>query len=533
MLFPFKARMRERLVRTAQRFSFFNKCVSFMEKINSEVRRREEWNTVSWDDKAWQHPFLTRDNIAAFRAYSERVWDFALDHAKKQPSQSLNCAFSVNIAQNSQKWAYLLQQAGAAVTLYPQPADDLVFSLPEWEDFDGEYADIYDAKGFLAANSHLKPLVPVRKPPMDDLGLQRSYENFRAAHIRELFTMVQTFPDFKPELAEIYPDYLNYVHWAKQLNDHDVVFATCIPIPAYLSGRPYLAFPVGWEMQYECGRRDQYGRLMALSFAAARFIVVSNPHMLGHCRRQGFSNAVYLPYPMDDSRYCPGEGRSREEWTQRLGPGVFVFSPCRLDASVKGQSPELLDALAIVAEKHPEVRFVFLNWGLDAEMIRDVVAAKGISSRFLFLPPVGKKRMIDYYRSCDIVLDQFVYGYYGATGLEAAAVGKPIVMKLRTDHYEPLYAGDVAPLWNAAEPREIVAALAALADSPELCREMGDRTRQWLVRNHGEARTAPILHSLLKLAADRVAVPAAFRTPLAQMETPDEKKYHGSCIRKR
>ena len=58
--------------------------------------------------------------------------------------------------------------------------------------------------------------------------------------------------------------------------------------------------------------------------------------------------------------------------------------------------------------------------------------------------PVGKHQLIDYYRSCDIVLDHFVYGYYGTTALEAAGIGKPVVMKLRADQDAALYRGDVA-----------------------------------------------------------------------------------------
>lgn len=94
-------------------------------------------------------------------------------------------------------------------------------------------------------------------------------------------------------------------------------------------------------------------------------------------------------------------------------------------------------------------------------------------AQVLLLPPVGKLRLIDYYRSCDIVLDQFVYGYYGATALEAASIGKPVVMKLNANQYDALYKGDVMPVFNASSPDEAVSALQTLINQPSLRREPG------------------------------------------------------------
>jgi glycosyltransferase involved in cell wall biosynthesis len=269
---------------------------------------------------------------------------------------------------------------------------------------------------------------------------------------------------------------------------------------------------------------------MGLAFAAARFFVIGNPHPLGHCRRLGLTNAVYLPYPINDDIYCPSEGRARREWIERTGGDTFFLSTARIDKAVKGNAEELWQALGDVCRTRPGVRFVFLAWGHSAAELRQRIAGHAdLKDRLLFLPPVGKKRLIDYYRSCDAVIDQFVYGYYGATALEAAAVGKPVVMHIRPEHYGPLYAGDVAPVSNATNPVEAAAEVAAIADSTDLRAEKGRQMRDWLVRNHGKERSGRRLMAILRMTADRVPTPPGLDNPLSDVESEAEKRYHNAC----
>jgi glycosyltransferase involved in cell wall biosynthesis len=173
---------------------------------------------------------------------------------------------------------------------------------------------------------------------------------------------------------------------------------------------------------------------------------------------------------------------------------------------------------------------VFLAWGHSAAELRERIAGHpDLKDRFLFLPPVGKRRLIDYYRSCDAVIDQFVYGYYGGTGLEASAVGKPVVMRIRPEHYGPLYDGDVAPVWNATTPAEAAAGVAALADSPALRAETGRLMREWLLRTHGKDWAGRRLLAILRMVADGVPTPAGLDNPLTDVESDAEDRYHKAC----
>ncbi|MEN6624119.1 MAG: glycosyltransferase, partial [Smithella sp.] len=325
-----------------------------------------------------------------------------------------------------------------------------------------------------------------------------------------------------------------YFTSAKELNRYDVIYSASLPIAAYFSGRPYCYFAVGGDLQSDCGRGDNYGEIMTLSVNAARFLLVSNPHVIGHSRRLGFTNGVYLPYPMDsEDHYCPGNGRHRAEWEEQFGEGVYVLITSRLDKNVKGFDNDFLQTLFSIARLRKDVRFIFLSWGNHAEEFKQRIANSGLDRQLIVLFPVGKRRLIDYYRSCDIVLDQLVYGYYGATALEAAAIGKPVVMKQREEHYAPLYDGDVAPVCNVNNPSELKQVLLSLIDNSERRKDQGIAMRSWLVRNHGEEKMVPRLLALLRLTADRVQLPQeiAQMNPLLDDETGEEREYHLSCLR--
>jgi len=487
---------------------------------------QHEW-VNSIDEHPWEHPFLTVENIERFRVYSEQVWQVALDHQQRY-SRPLRTAFAVNMAQSMYKWGCMARQHGSEAVLFPFEWDNNAISQPEWEEFDGEFDDIHDGPGFLKLAQNLPLRIPCQRVPIEGDELLDAYQRFKEGDRYPLLQLLSSTPQLRHESIMVY-GYHRFYALARALAAFDAVYTCSMPIPSYFSGAPYCAFSVGGDLQNDCGRADVHGTMMRLAFSAARFILASNPHTLGHCRRLGFSNALYLPYPMDDSRYAPGEGQARKSWKSQSGGDVFVLMTSRLDEKVKGQTPEMLKALFRMSHERPDVRFVFVRWGHSADAVRSQFAEAGLGDRALFLKPVGKKRLIDYYRSCDIVLDQFVYGYYGATMLEAAGIGKPIVMKMRHEHYHPLYRGDVAPIISAGSPDDVYRALLNLVDNVALRHERGKALRDWLVRNHGEDRTVPLMLAILRLTADRVALPPDLFNPLQEGITEEEKIYHRGC----
>lgn len=490
----------------------------------------------SIDDRPWDHPYLTVENLTRLRDYCGQVWDFARARLASR-GEPLDLAFCVNIAQTAYKWATLAQQHGAKATLYPHPLDHNALSQPEWEDFDGEFPDVHDGPTFL---NQLPPTQKLRadcvRVPLGGSDLRDALAAFAAGDRQPLYQVHGAGPrDLRLEPFLVHDGTYPLFPLAQALARHQAVLVPGSPVTAYLSGRPYLAQSIGGDLQFEAGKADEYGQLVGLAFSGARFITFTNPHIIGFCRRFGYTHGLYMPYTMDDDRYCPGPGQARAGWVAEHGEGVYVLSSARIDNAVKGNGDLLLEALVKAARQCPTLRYVFLQWGHSAQEFMDKVRASGVGHQFVFRKPVGKERLIDYLQSCDAVLDQFVYGYYGATGLEAAAVGKPILMRIREHHYGPLYRGDIAPVVNLPDAAALTGALVRLVAEPEWHRKRGEELRAWLVRNHGAGRMMPILLGMLGIAADRVPLPPDLEAmnPLTDTESAGERAYRLKCLRPR
>lgn len=483
----------------------------------------------SVDEAPWRHPYLTKEHLVRFRSYSQQVWRVALDHADAHPTR-LSVAFLVNMAQNMYKWGCMATRHGARAELFLHTMDNTALNCPEWEEFDGEYDDVMDAAGFLARYPGIPLEIPCHRVPFAGEDLLSAYQEFIDGRRRNLLRLLAEMPGLRHEVLLAYRGFYPYTRWAVELGRFDVLYAASSPFGAYASGRPYCVFAVGGDLQIDCGRGDDYGRAMVLAFNAARFLMISNPHALGHSRRLGLTNGVYLPYSIDDERYSPGEGLARKDWEAQYGKGVYVLTTARIDSQVKGFGSDFIESILEVAKLCSGIRFLFLTWGKDSGDFRRRVEASPMRHQFVFLRPVGKRRLVDYYRSADVVLDQLVYGYYGSTALEAASIGKPVVMRLRTEQYSPLYGGDVMPAMNVANEADIIEALTGLCRSPDLRARLGDETRRWLVRNHGRERTMPVLMALLRLTADRVALPKELANPLADPLSEEESAYHARCL---
>ncbi len=489
----------------------------------------------SIDDMPWNHPYLSIRNITRFRDYSNAANSFAHEYMGTDLRQHLfSCAFVINMAQNMYKWAKLAQKYGVRCELFLNPHDETALSDPRWEEFDGEFSDLPDAKGFRKVYRGSIPAVPCHVVPMDGEGMWDNLNQFSSGNRKPLLRQLASSPGMRHEPLMAYQGVYPYFALAQRLSKFDVIYSASNSIAAYTSGKPYCYFAVGGDFQWDCGRSDSYGEIMSLAVNAARFLMISNPHALGHSRRLGFRNGVYLPYPMDSQRYSPGQGTFRQEWKNRFGGRVHILTTSRLDSKVKGFGDDFFQMIMEAARQRPEVRFIFIAWGTGAAEFKKKITENCMDRQLIVLMPVGKARLIEYYRSCDIVLDQLVYGYLGATALEAASVGKPVIMKLRTEQYEPLYGGDLPPVTNVQTPHELKSALLSLIDHPERRIERGQGMRSWLVRNHGEEVTIPRLLALLRLTADGVALPAeiAAMNPLLDDETAEELDYHRSCLRK-
>jgi glycosyltransferase involved in cell wall biosynthesis len=475
-------------------------------------RTRAEWH--SWDPSPARHPWLTAENLTRIRAFSESLWHEAHAVSSRGAADPLRFAFVGNLANYLYKRAVPLRKRGWQVELVLHPDDDHVLSQPGWEEWDGELrTNARTVRELEAEGIRLASVADVVKPPKEFIAPASAD---------------RTEPYLRRHDLYRFPEYLAYAPVFRHLQHADAVLTAQAPYLAYLARRPYLAAQGGGDLWFDCSRDDVHGQLCRISFGSANAILASNPWTFAHARRFGMRNAIYLPYMLDDEAYSSGPPKYHAEWKERTGGRFFVLSTARFDERYKGSSVAL-EGFARFAAANPEARLIAIGWGDDADVQLGRLSELGIDTKVHVLPLAGKRRVVDYLRSSDCLLDQFALGAYGATALEAMGCGLPVVMRLELEQYRAL-CGSPPPVLNAEGPEEVAAALALLADDPDRRRRLAADHRAWFVANHGSSTWAGRYIDVLRATALGEEFDYA-DSPLTEPTSEEETEYYAAGLR--
>jgi glycosyltransferase involved in cell wall biosynthesis len=471
----------------------------------------DSWH--SFDRTPWRHPWLTRANLSAMRAFSDRLRAEAARVRERAGRRALSIGFVGNLANNLYIRAVPLRRRGLDVEVIVHPDDGYIMSHPCWEEFDGE---IPSGETSLAELRRLGTALP-------DVSCVSQQE---PPQVAPAYEDVAKF--FTPKEYQELGSYAWYKSTLEHLATKDVLLASQRPYLALYSRRPYLAAQIGGDIWLEASRNDTLGQLQRRAFREANGFLVSNPWSHAHARRYGMVNFFYLPLILDQRVYAPGDGVWRDIWRDQTGGSFFVLSTARLDDLYKG-SQVGLRGFADFARRCPGARLVLLGWGEQRIDRLAELDALGIRDRVLVLPIAGKRRIISYLRSADCLIDQFVLGYYGATALEAMACGLPVIMRLEREQYDALCETGAPPVFDAESPADVARHLLDLATSLEHRRSIGEAHRRWFLQNHGDERWAGDYENVLVSTAMRHRFNFS-RSPLRARLSREELEYHNAQL---
>lgn len=106
---------------------------------------------------------------------------------------------------------------------------------------------------------------------------------------------------------------------------------------------------------------------------------------------------------------------------------------------------------------------------------------------------VPNSEAIERYSRADLIVDQLRIGWYGVFGVEAMALGVPVICYIRDDltHYLP----EKSPLLNA-NPNTISQVIKAVFDEPASIEEYGQRGYEYALRVHHPNKIAGLLERI-------------------------------------
>jgi glycosyltransferase involved in cell wall biosynthesis len=447
------------------------------------------------------------------RKFTREIRDEAANVARLVDASELSVGFVGNTANNLYLRAVPLRRRSINIEMVVHPADVFVMSDPAWEEYDGELYENPADIGELRRRGVSLPTVPAvwrgeiptQTPPYEDVA--------------QFMT---------PSEYAMFSSYAALHETFERASTRDVLLTAQAPYLALFARRPYLATQIGGDIWYDCSRDDVHGHLQRRAFRAASAFLVSNPWSYAHARRYRMSHFINMPLMLDETVYTPGQSKFRKIWQEQTGGDFFVLSTARLDDFYKG-SMVGLHGFANFARMHPGARLILLGWGKDKEAFISELKKTDIGNRILVLPLAGKRRLIRYLQAADCLLDQFVLGYYGATGLEAMACGLPIIMRLEHEQYDAMCETGAPPVMNAATPDEVTRHLLYLHGHPVRRRELSDCHRAWFEANHGDARWATEYKNFL--VATAIGHRFDFRrSPLRSPLTASEISYHAEQL---
>ena len=377
-----------------------------------------------------------------------------------------------------------------------------VMGQPEWEDatFDG-HVDEYepdwgsvDLKGFHRPSWFMQETLNrggvCRKqkfkgqfrlerwlfqlPPMAMWVWRKYLESRKSGDVRS------------PHVLDIWSSSYCRKRFEEWFEGYDLVQAYATdPIHAwmFLKGRPYVAFEHGTmrEIPFENSGR---GRLLSLAYRQAGKVIITNPDVISAARRLGLRNFLFIPHPVDETKYRPMDTPLRGELVDQHQSELILFAPSRHNWALKGNDLLLKAFVRCQQAYKGKLLLILSDWGQEVDRSKGLIEALGIGRSVLWTPPLNKMSLIEYYNAADIVLDQFTIGTFGTVTPEAMACGKPVMLYFNREVHEWCY-GDMPPVVSAGTEDQIFSELMALLGSRERRLAVGQASREWIVKHHG------------------------------------------------
>lgn len=497
------------------------------EVLTDQLSPTATWH--SWDATPWAHPWLKSENLAKAKSFEERLMRQVIETYGGALARTRRYAFAGNLANNMAMRALPLRRCGYSIDLFLHPQDRSVMSQPGWELSEAELPS--GVTNIDQMNSHgisLPAVEGVFTPPQlpqEDLGKLISLS---VATPAALWTQTDT-PNFvRQRDVLIWPSYFAFLPFLEALQPYDSVFVAQAPYLAHLAGKPYLAAQTGGDLWLEASRNDLFGVLQRRSYAKAAAILATNPWAYSNARRFGFHHVIYLPLMIDTELYAPGPSPARQAWQREVGGEFFALVTARIDRRWKG-SHIGIEGFVQFAARNPQARLVLVGWGESCADDIEELKKNGLEGRFVQLPISGKRKLIEYLRGADCLIDQFMIGYYGATALEAMSAGVPVIMHLLSEQYEALCPTGAPPVLNASTPQQVAGCLERLVRSKDERASISVRSRRWIEANHSTAAWGEHYGALLNAIASGALLDFA-GSPLNDPLTLEERDYHAAGL---
>ncbi len=289
-----------------------------------------------------------------------------------------------------------------------------------------------------------------------------------------------------PRVWDLVPVYVARRRFEQWFDGYDLIQAYATePIHAWLfgKGRPFVAFEHGTmrDLPFEDSAR---GRLLSLAYRQAGKIIITNPDVITAAQRLGLTRFLFIPHPVDETKYRPSETPLRRQLESAYQTDLVLFAPSRHNWALKGNDRLIRAFARLLSAVRVKPILILTAWGQEVEQSERLIKDLGVQDRVVWTPPLNKMTLIHHYNAADVVLDQFTIGTFGTVTPEAMACARPVVMHFDRHVHEWCYS-EMPPVVAAQTEDEIFERLVALGSDRAYRRQQGATSRDWIVKYHG------------------------------------------------
>ncbi len=294
-------------------------------------------------------------------------------------------------------------------------------------------------------------------------------------------------------LPRLFMGFSNERNFLKRLNDCDLIHAhgeSCIW--ASFTKKHYVFQSYGFDLDYMPFNKTTLKHRM-LSYLMRRGIkkasrILMGPYQIGAVKKIGIpSNKCFYQYwGIDTDKYKRVDTSLGNEIKKKYRVDLIFFHPTRHEWGTPKKIDKGNDKLILAFSKFLKITqkkalLIFIEKGNDITRSKELINKLDLQNNILWLNPMDKKNLIEYYSISDIVFDQFTVGDFGQIFLESMACGKPTYIYLK-DHKE--YYDELPPAINVFLSDDMVSEMVKLTDNHDYRIEIGNKSREWILKYH-------------------------------------------------
>lgn len=298
--------------------------------------------------------------------------------------------------------------------------------------------------------------------------------------------------------------FFQYIFWNKKLKEVTAELQSCDflivndlwPVIARKLEVPYLVLLTGSDLEYfgdyRCVWKD-YWKQSTDVFFLKRIFRVSLACYVSMLQRRGIKQAKAINYfpegivkngdrilkslghtkfkrlnfmmtdvvkhqmqPFPDNQTLRILVAARQSWSPPPSSSASELDYKGADIFIKG-------AAQFIKKTGKKIEIVLVKKGPDIQKSLDLIQELKIESAITWLNEMTQKELVEEYLKSDLIVDQLSNGMVGMVGLDALAMGRPLIANGRPEIWDPLL-GTSSPICQAKSPEEVCAQIEYLFD---------------------------------------------------------------------